>query len=196
MTAPRFFASPKAFGRWLAAHHDSATELWIGFHRKHASRKGMTYLEAVEEALCWGWIDGLVRRRDADSYQQRFTPRTSRSTWSLVNISRVERLAEAGRMRASGLLAFQARDPARTGVYSFEQERVALTAAHAKRFRAEPGAWSWFASQSGSYRRVTIHWINSAKQAATRERRLVILIAHSAQGSKLRQFTPMPERDR
>jgi len=156
----------------------------------------MTYLEAVEEALCWGWIDGLVRGRDEDSYQQRFTPRKSRSTWSLVNIARVERLLAAGRMRPPGVTAFLARDPARTGIYSFEQKRVALTTAHARRFRAESKAWTWFATQGSSYRRVAIHWVNSAKQASTRERRLVALIAHAAKGMKLRQFTPIVERDR
>jgi uncharacterized protein YdeI (YjbR/CyaY-like superfamily) len=156
----------------------------------------LTYLEAVEEALCWGWIDGLVRRLDADSFEQRFTPRTSRSTWSLVNIGRVERLAEAGRMRPPGMAAFEGRDQARVGIYSFEQKKVDFTAAHAKRFRAVPKAWQWFSVQASSYRRVAIHWVNSAKQVTTRERRLTSLIAHSAKGTKLQQFTPMAERAR
>lgn len=196
MTAPRFFRSAKAFGRWLATHHGSVTELWIGFYKKQAAKPGMTYLEAVEEALCWGWIDGLVRGRDAESFEQRFTPRTTRSTWSLVNIARVGRLIDAGRMRAPGLAAFEAREAARSGIYSFEQARVALTPAHRKRFGAKAKAWSWFSAQAASYRRVAIHWVNSGKQEATRERRLAALIAESTKGKKLRQFTPMAERDR
>lgn len=196
MPSPRFFRSSKEFARWLAVHHATSTELWIGFYKKHVGAAGMTYLEAVEEALCWGWIDTLVRGRDAESFEQRFTPRKPRSTWSLVNVARVERLIEAGRMRPAGLSAFAARDAKRTGIYSFEQGRVAFTAAHRKQFDASPKARKWFSAQAASYRRVAIHWVNSAKQEVTRERRLRALITESANRKKLRQFTPMAERDR
>lgn len=196
MAEPRFFRSSKEFGGWLAKHHADATELWIGFYKKGAGRGGMSYLEAVEEALCWGWIDTLVRGRDAESFVQRFTPRTRRSTWSLVNVARVERLTAAGRMRPPGLRAFEARDASRTGVYSFEQKRVMLTPPHRKRFQASAKAWAWFSSQGASYRRAAIHWINTAKQEATRERRLVRLIDDSAKGKKLRHLTPLVKRAR
>lgn len=196
MTEPRFFRSATEFGRWLASNHAEATEIWIGFYKKRAARPGMSYLEAVEEALCWGWIDTLVRGRDAVSFEQRFTPRAARSTWSLVNVARVKQLTAAGRMRAPGLRAFEARDAKRTGIYSFEQKKVALTPADRKRFQQAAKAWAWFSAQGASYRRVAIHWINSAKQEATRERRLTQLIAGSARGAKLRQFTPIPKRTR
>src|SRR5882724_3249409 len=154
MPTPRFFRTSKEFGRWLAANYATATELWLGFHKKHVGAPGMTYLEAVEEALCWGWIDTLVRGRDANSFQQRFTPRRPRSIWSLVNIARVERLRAAGRMRPSGLAAFAALDPRRSGIYSFEQKSVALSRPYGRRFRAAKRAWAWFSAQSASYRRV------------------------------------------
>lgn len=195
MTA-RFFASGAAFDRWLAVHHARAAELWVGFHKKHVAKKGLTYLEAVEVALCWGWIDGLVRRIDDTSFEQRFTPRTSRSTWSLVNVARVERLTAEGRMRAPGHAAFAARSSGRTGIYSFEQPVVALATPHKTRFRAHAKAWSWFSAQPPSYRRVAIHWVESAKRPATRDRRLTTLIAASANGRRLPQFTPISRRDR
>lgn len=196
MADPRFFRSTREFGRWLASNHGSATEIWVGFHKKHVAAKGMTYLEAVEEALCWGWIDGQVRGRDADSFQQRFTPRTSRSTWSLINIARVERLIAEGRMRPPGAAAFAARVATRTGIYSFEQRSVVLPAGFARKFRSARAAWAWFSTQAPSYRRVAIHWVTSAKQLATRERRLAALIAESAKGLRLRQFTPRAARAR
>ena len=192
----RFFQSSAEFDRWLATHHVGAAELWVGFYKKHVAKQGMTYLEAVEVALCWGWIDGLVRRLDDASFEQRFTPRTSRSTWSLVNVARVERLTAEGRMRPPGQAAFAARSAGRTGVYSFEQPVVPLTAPHRTRFRAHAKAWRWFSAQPPSYRRVAIHWVESAKQPATRDRRLTALIAASAKGKRLPQFTPTPRRDR
>ena len=195
MTA-RFFASGAAFDRWLETHHARAAELWVGFHKKHVAKQGLTYLEAVEVALCWGWIDGLVRRIDDISFEQRFSPRASRSTWSLVNVARVERLTAEGRMRPAGQAAFAARSAGRTGIYSFEQPVVALTAPHRTRFRAHPKAWSWFSAQPPSYRRVAIHWVESAKRLATRDRRLTALITASTKGKRLPQFTPAPRRDR
>src|SRR5690242_10049039 len=116
---PRFFKSANDFGRWLSTHHGSEPELWVGLYKKHAAHRGMTYPEAVDEAICWGWIDGVMRRLDEDALVQRFTPRKSRSTWSLINIAKVKALKAAGRMRPPGLAAFQARDPARSGIYSF-----------------------------------------------------------------------------
>ena len=194
MSEPRFFSGPAAFGRWLASHHASETELWVGLYKKHAAHRGMTYLQAVEEALCWGWIDGHLKSLDEDRIMQRFTPRTSRSTWSLVNVGKVKALIKAGRMEAPGLAAFKARDPKRTGIYSFEKEPASLTPAQRRAFKKVPGAWKWFSEQAPSYQRTCMHWVVSAKQEATRVRRLESLIEHSAEGKKLRQFTPLHQR--
>lgn len=194
MTAPRFFSSPALFGRWLERHHDREAELWVGLYKKHAADRGMTYLEAVDEALCWGWIDGQVRRVDEDRLMQRFTPRKAKSTWSLVNVSKVEALMKAGRMRPPGLATFKARDPKRTGIYSFEQPPAEFSAAQLRLFKRTAGAWKWFSVQAPSYRRVATHWVVRAKQEATGVRRLESLIVHCAEGKKLRQFTPVDQR--
>ena len=193
---PKYFKTAAAFGRWLATHHATKTELWVGLYKKHAAHRGMTYAEAVDEALCWGWIDGILRSVDADRTMQRFTPRKSRSIWSRVNVAKVERLLAEGRMRPPGVAAFAARDPARTGIYSFEQAAPTFSPAQLRRFKAERAAWKWFNAQAGSYRRTATHWVTTGKKESTRERRLAQLIAHSAAGRKLRQFTPLDQRDR
>lgn len=194
MNEPRFFSTAAAFGRWLRSNHSRKTELWVGLYKKHAAHRGMTYLQAVEEALCWGWIDGHLKRLDEDRTIQRFTPRKARSTWSLVNVGKVKALIKAGRMQPPGLDAFKARDPKRTGIYSFEQAPESLTPAQQRAFKKAPGAWKWFSAQAPSYRRTCTHWVVSAKQEATRARRLESLIAHCAEGKKLRQFTPLDRR--
>lgn len=194
MTAPRFFSSPAHFGRWLESHHASETELWVGLYKKHAAHRGMTYIQAVDEALCWGWIDGVMRRIDDDRVMQRFTPRNAKSTWSLVNVAKVKVLMKAGRMRLPGLATFKARDPKRTGIYSFEVAPAEFSAVQLRQFKRTAGAWKWYRAQAPSYRRVTTHWVVRAKQEATRVRRLESLISHCAEGRKLRQFTPMDQR--
>lgn len=196
MTPPRFFKTSAAFGAWLAKHHAEKDELWVGLYKKHAAHRGMTYPEAVDEALCWGWIDGVMHRVDDDRVAQRFTPRKSRSTWSLVNLGKVQVLLAAGRMRAPGLAAFEAREAARTGIYSFEQKVVKLGTAFERRFRAAKKAWKWFQAQGGSYRRAATHWVVSAKQETTRTRRLAALIEHSAEGRVVPRFVPLAERKR
>lgn len=181
-----FFATAAEFRRWLLANHARVTELQVGFYKKGATRKGLTYREAVEEALCFGWIDGQVRRIDEERYQHRFTPRRPGSTWSNVNVAHVERLNAAGRMHASGLAAFHARLPAKTGVYSFEPATPpVLPAAMARRFRAAKAAWAFFQAQPPGYRRLALHKVVSPKQAATRERWFARLIAASAAGRRL-----------
>lgn len=194
MTAPRFFKTAATFGRWLAANHGKKTELWVGLYKKHAATRGMTYLEAVDEALCWGWIDGVLRSIDEDRVIQRFTPRKPRSIWSLVNVGKVERLIAAKRLRAPGLAAYTGRDPARTGIYSFEKEAARFTPAQAKLFKQDRAAWKWYTAAAPSYRRVATHWVVAAKQEATRVRRLASLIEHCRAGKRLRQFTPMDRR--
>ena len=196
MTDVRFFRSSAEFGRWLATYHAREAELWVGLYKKHAAHRGMTYLQAVDEALCWGWIDGVMRRIDEDRVMQRFTPRTSKSTWSLINVAKVKVLIKAGRMRAPGLASYKARDPDRTGIYSFEREAASFTPAQQRAFKKASGAWKWFAAQAPSYRRTATHWVVSAKREATRERRLTALISHSAKGRRLPQFSPTTGRAR
>ena len=194
MTEPRFFRSVAAFRRWLASNHAKRAELFVGLYKKHAAHRGMTYPAAVDEAICWGWIDGIVRRVDEQSFMHRFTPRKGRSTWSLVNVAKAKSLIAAGRMQRPGLTAFEAREAGRTGIYAYEREEAVLPAAAAARFKRSRQGWNWFAAQGASYRQLAIHWVVSAKRAETRERRLQQLIDHSTAGKKLRQFTPLDQR--
>jgi uncharacterized protein YdeI (YjbR/CyaY-like superfamily) len=184
--APTFFASAAEFRQWLERQHAAAREILLGFHRKSAGRPGLSYAEALEEALCFGWIDGVRKNRDATSYTIRFTPRKAGSIWSNVNVAHVARLTELGRMRPAGLAAFAARSAAKTGVYSFEAKQPkAFSPAFAKRFRADAAAWAAFCRQPAWYRRKATWWVMSAKQSATRERRLERLIAAMAAGRQI-----------
>src|SRR5690349_9037715 len=141
---PTFFATPAAFRAWLAAHHDSADELWVGFYKKATGTPTITWAEAVDEALCYGWIDGIRKKVDEASYTNRCTPRRARSDWSAVNVARVAALTQAGRMQPPGLAAFAKRPPARTGSASSEPPPVELDAASARAFRANRKAWAFF----------------------------------------------------
>lgn len=183
---PVYFESPVAFRRWLEKHHEHASELLVGFHKTHTGRPTLTWPESVDEALCFGWIDGIRKTIDDTSYRIRFTPRKKGSNWSIVNMKRVEVLTNDGRMHPAGLAAFEARDPGKSGVYSFEQRQVATLGAELeRRFRANTDAWAFFESQPPSYRRTAIFWVVSAKQQATRERRLGALIEDSAAGRRV-----------
>ena len=182
---PRFFATQDAFRRWLEKNHGATSELWVGFHKAHTGKKGLTYAQAVDEALCFGWIDGLVKRFDDAAFMQRFTPRKAKSTWSEINIRKIEALSKAGRMAAPGFAAFNTRDPARTGLYSFENRNPQFDAATAKRFRASKRAWAFFEAQPPGYRRTATHWVMSAKREETRARRLAQLIDDSARGRRV-----------
>ena len=193
---PRFFSTPGEFRAWLTKHHEAATELIVGFHKKHTGRPSMTWTESVREALCFGWIDGIRRSLGDDSYTIRFTPRKPRSIWSSRNIEHVEELIREERMAPAGLAAYEARTAERTGVYSFEQRHAArLEREQEQRFRADPAAWDFFQTQPPSYRRTAIYWVVSAKRAETRARRLAKLIEDSAAGRRLAQLTP-PQRRR
>src|SRR6266487_3449043 len=171
----RFFNSPSDFRQWLEKNHDKASELWLGFYKKSAGKTGITYAEALDEALCFGWIDGVRKSIDDISYMIRFTPRKSRSIWSLVNTKRAEELRKLGRMKQSGLAAFQQRDPRRTGVYSFERAASKLGPVYEKKFRANKDAWDFFQNQPPGYRRLASFWVASAKKEETRLRRLAQL---------------------
>lgn len=177
-----FFADPAEFGRWLAANHDSAPELWMGLWKKDSGRGGITWAEAVREALCWGWIDSRSERIDDEARRQRWTPRRKGSNWSAVNVAAVAELTEQGRMQSSGLAAFAERREDRTGVYSFERADPALTAEQEAVLRADPAAAAFWDAATAGYRKTVIHWVGDAKQEATRARRLAMLVEDCAAG--------------
>jgi len=186
--APNAFRSQAAFRAWLATHHASAPELLVRLFKTHAAQRGLTYAQALDEALCYGWIDGVRRSFDAASFTIRFTPRKRRSTWSRVNVGHVERLIAAGRMAKPGLAAYAARVEERTGLYSFERRAMALAPTYVRQFRAKAAAWAFFQAQAPFYRRTTTYWVMSAKKEETRERRLGQLIACSARRQRIPQM--------
>ena len=181
-----FFAKPAAFRAWLEKHHQIKREQWVGFHRKASGRPSITWPEAVDEALCYGWIDGLRKAIDAESYKIRFTPRRLTSNSSAINIRRMKELMREGRVRPGGIKAFQKRVPERSGIYSYENRKSAtLSAGGKKRFRADLVAWKFFQRQPASYRQTAIWWVISAKRPQTQEDRLRKLIALSKGGRRL-----------
>jgi uncharacterized protein YdeI (YjbR/CyaY-like superfamily) len=186
---PTFFPTPEDFRAWLDANHERETELLVGFYKKGTGKPSITWPESVDEALCYGWIDGVRRRVDDEAYSIRFTPRKLKSTWSAVNIGRVGELTELGRMRPAGLKAFHAREESNSRIYAYEKEPVGFDAALEERFRANEKAWNFFQAQPPGYRRTSTHWVVSAKQEATRLRRLDKLIADSGQGRRLDEVT-------
>jgi uncharacterized protein YdeI (YjbR/CyaY-like superfamily) len=183
---PVFFASTDEFRTWLEDHHATCTELVVGFHKKATGKPTLTWSESVDQALCFGWIDGVRRSLGPDAYTIRFTPRKARSTWSNINVSKVERLIELELMRPAGLSVFERRNPETTGVYSFEAGPVALGSEYGREFRRYPKVWSWFERQPPGYRRTAAHWIVSAKKEQTRRSRLATLVADSAAGRKIK----------
>ena len=184
---PVFFASPGELREWLERHHGDRDELWVGLYKKASGKPSVTWPEVVDEALCFGWIDGVRRSLGPDSYVNRVTPRRPRSNWSAINVKRVGELIEEGRMTPAGLVAFEARGDDRTAVYSYEQRRnAALDAEQERRFRADAAAWEWFQARPPSYRRAALHWVTSAKRPETRERRLATLIEDSAAGRPIK----------
>lgn len=177
---PRFFKTAKLFRAWLHRNNARETELWIGYYKKTSGKGGMVYQEALDEALCYGWIDGVVKTIDAERYMQRWTPRKQKSYWSAVNLKKVERLEGEGKMHDAGRAAL-ARKPADSGTrYAFEKRPQAFPPAIAKQFRQMSKAgWDFFRKQPPGYQRLLIHWVTSAKQEATRTRRLGQLVAAS-----------------
>ncbi len=189
MPEPTFFPTPADLRAWLAEHHETARELLVGFYKKGSGHPSITWPESVDEALCVGWIDGVRRGRDDASYTIRFTPRAPRSTWSAINIARVADLTAQGRMRPAGLAAFAARAAERSVIYSHEQDDPTLDPAQEAEFRANPAAWDSFSARPASYRKAALWWVVSAKRDDTRRKRLAALIADSAAGRTLPQFT-------
>lgn len=189
MAEPRFFSSPAEFGDWLHEHHAGAREILVGYWKKGTGHSTMSWSESVDEALCYGWIDGVRRSMDEERYTIRFTPRQPRSIWSKVNLAKVEKLLAAGRMHPAGLDAWSRRTPERSGIYSFERDEAAFDAPQQARFRRHRAAWRFFSAQPPGYRRLATFWVMSAKRAETRERRLDGLIEHSARGERLPQLS-------
>ena len=192
MSAPaRSFPSAAVFGAWLERHHARETELLVRCFKVHAADRGLTYSQGLDEALCWGWIDGVRRSIDADSFSVRFSPRKPDSVWSAVNIRRAKALEAAGRLAPPGRTAFEARRSAR-GVYSFESKPTDFPPPMKRRFRSHADAFRFWSAQPPGYRRTATFWVLSAKQEATRERRLDVVIACSANGQRI----PLLARDR
>ena len=185
---PKFFKSPSNFRKWLAAHHANATELLVGFYKKDTGKPSITWPESVDEALCFGWIDGVRRRIDEGSYSIRFTPRKTSSTWSAVNIRRARELIRAGRMTPAGQEALEARKENRSGIYSYEQRSAELVEPYASALRRNKAASKFFASRPPSYRKAANWWVVSAKKEETRLKRLEQLIKHSGAGQLIPQF--------
>lgn len=182
----RFFTTPDEFRAWLAENHATATEIGVVFHRKASGKPTMTWSDAVDQALCFGWIDSIARRLDETSRVQRFTPRKPRSNWSAVNIRKVGELTARGLMTPAGLASFARREEARSGVYSYENRHMAsLDPEREAMFRTRVGAWEFFSKQPPSYRQIAIYWVINAKRDETRSRRLARLIDISARGGRL-----------
>ena len=186
-----YFASPAELRDWFDANHETAAELWLGYWKKAAGRPTVTWAQAVDEALCVGWIDTTRYSVDDHRSKQRFTPRRKGSNWSSVNIANVERLTREGRMRPAGIRAFEERSAAKSGVYSYENRHLAaFTPDEESRFRANEAAWSWFQSRPAAYRTGATWWVASAKRDDTRTRRMAELIEESAAGRMPRHLTP------
>ncbi|MDQ2727999.1 MAG: YdeI/OmpD-associated family protein [Actinomycetota bacterium] len=186
---PVFFDDPAGLRAWFADHAGEGGELLVGFHKVGTGRAALTWSQAVDQAMCFGWVDGVRRRLDDDTYTIRFTPRRPGSIWSKVNVAKVERLTKAGLMTPAGAAAFARRAQERTGIYTYEQtEAPTLSAEEERTFRDRPEAWTFFADQAPWYRRTAIGWITQAKRAETRARRLAALIDDSAAGRRLRQY--------
>jgi uncharacterized protein YdeI (YjbR/CyaY-like superfamily) len=177
-----YFETSAHFRAWLEANHATADELLVGFYKKGSGRPSITWPESVDQALCYGWIDGVRRRVDDESYTIRFTPRRRGSNWSLVNVRRVMELSEQGLMKPAGLAAFEARDPAKEDEYSYENRPQGLDSPYEAQFRANAAAWAYWEAQPPHYRRGSAHWVMSAKREETRQKRLTTLIEDSASG--------------
>ncbi len=182
---PRFFSTPVEFRSWLRKNHDRAHELLVGFHKANSAVKGITYSGALDEALCFGWIDGVRKGLDQQRYTIRFSPRKPSSIWSTVNIKLLKRLIKMGRMHSSGLAAFRRRDEEKTKLYSYENRFRPLERRYENKLKARKKGWDFFRAQPLGYQKVATWWIMSAKKEETRLRRLEILIKRSGMGTRL-----------
>ena len=193
---PIFFPTPASWRAWLEANHETETEVFVGLYKRGSGKAGLTWPESVDQALCFGWIDGVRRSLGDDALVLRFTPRKATSTWSARNVKRFGELREAGHVFAAGLAAFERRREDRTAIYAYEQkEEAKLPDDYEARFRANAAAWEYFSARPPWYRRTATHWVVRAKKEETRERRLATLIEDSAAGRRLANLTrPAPVR--
>ena len=187
---PAFFKTQSDFRRWFEKHHDTSKELLVGLYKKGSGRPSITWPESVDEALCFGWIDGIRRSIDDISYTIRFTPRKPISIWSAVNIKRAQELIDQGLMKPTGLKAFEARREYKSGIYSYEQRTEKLPDPYARRFKKNKAAWAFFEAQPPGYGKMVGWWIVSAKKEETRLKRLDKLIEESAREQRISQLTP------
>ena len=185
-----FFEAAAGLRAWFEANHDKATELWIGFHRRGSGKPSLRWPEVVDQALCFGWIDGIRKGLDVTSYANRLTPRNKKSTWSALNIRKFEELTRRSLVHPSGQAAFDARDERRTAIYSYENQARGLDAEREGLFQADKVAWEFFESQPPGYRRTAAYWVVSAKREETRDRRLGILIASSRKRRRVPPLAP------
>ncbi|HVI47481.1 MAG TPA: YdeI/OmpD-associated family protein [Chitinophaga sp.] len=186
---PVFFETAAAFRQWLDKNHHKAADLLVGFYKTGSGKKSMTWSESVDQAICYGWIDGVRKSIDDESYFIRFCPRKPKSIWSAINIKKVEDLIKAGLMTPAGTAAFSKREESRSAIYTYERkEEIRFSEEYAARFNANKKAWKYFESAAPSYIKQATHWVMSAKQEATREKRLQELISDSEAGRRLKQY--------
>lgn len=185
MESPVYFPTPDAFRKWLEENHDKATELWVGYFKKGTGEPTMTWPESVDEALCFGWIDGLRKSVDERRYKIRFSPRRPNSIWSAVNIRKMEALIEAGRMRPPGMAAYERRKAHKSEVYAYEQEKPTLSEPFEKQLRADAKAWAFFQTLSPYIQKASVWYVMRAKRETTRQKRLQILIDSCREGLKI-----------
>jgi uncharacterized protein YdeI (YjbR/CyaY-like superfamily) len=182
---PRHFTSRNEFRRWLGANGTKEKEIWVGFYKKSSGKGGMNYKDALDEALCAGWIDGVRKGFDAESYVQRFSPRTKTSVWSVVNLKRIKELIAAGRVTKVGRDVYENRDPKRSGLYSYENRPKVFDAAVERAFKANREAWAFFNAQPPGYRKLCVFFVMEAKKEETRARRLERLMKVSSEGKRI-----------
>ncbi len=180
-----FFKTPSEFRQWLDKHHSQSTELWVGFYKKGSGKPSITWPESVDEALCFGWIDGIRKGVDDLSYTIRFTPRKARSIWSAVNFKRIQELIKLERVRPAGLKAFETHNEQRSGIYSYEQRVHKLDDVYENKLRANKKAETFFRAQAPWYQRTVSYWVMSAKKEETRLKRIATLIDDSANGRRI-----------
>jgi uncharacterized protein YdeI (YjbR/CyaY-like superfamily) len=191
---PKFFAKPAEFRKWLKSNHAKETELWVGFYKVGSGKPSITWPQSVDQALCFGWIDGIRKSIDAEAYMIRFTPRRKTSIWSAVNVKRAQELVDSGEMQPAGAKVFAERDVDKTNRYAFEREHVAFSAEQLKQFKKNKRAWAFFEAQPPSYRKVLTWWVVSAKQESTQARRLGTLIETSAAGKRIEAMQPAKKK--
>ncbi|MFH1197497.1 MAG: YdeI/OmpD-associated family protein [bacterium] len=186
---PQFFKTSSGLRKWFEKNHDKKNEIFIGFYKKGTGKPGVTYPESVDQALCFGWIDGIGRSINEESYCVRFTPRRPKSNWSAVNIKKVEELKKLGLMTPAGLAAFEKFDVKNSKIYSYENETIQLDEDYEKQFKKNKKAWDNFLIMAPSYRKITIRWVMSAKQDGTKVKRLQRLISDSKANNKIKEMS-------